>query len=152
MPTTLAKTKYLLETSDFQRIQGYRQPGARSTLTMYYVNDLAAASLAKHGQHRFDNEVPEGKELSGVADKERSFKQEKERAAAQVVTDKDPYTTVPPERLSNLGIAKLQAILSRCPGGLYGADRSSKMPRSKAEAVERILKAGYSIEKARCSV
>jgi hypothetical protein len=49
----------MLATSDLQMILGFRQQGARSTLTMYYVNDLKAAAIAKFGQTRSDNEVPE---------------------------------------------------------------------------------------------
>lgn len=105
---------------------------------MYYVLDLKAAAIAKHGQQHFDNHVPEGKELSGVAAKERAEKGEQERVAAQAASDRAPYAVVPPERLLNKGLDQLQAILIRCEGG-------KKLPHcpSKAGCVERILKAGY---------
>ena len=136
MSTTLAKERFMLATSDLQMILGFRQPGARSTLTMYYVNDLKAAAIAKFGQTRFDNEIPEGRELSGVAAKERAEKAEKDRMAAQFSADQGQYAVVPPERLGNKKIYQLQAILERC------GDRGIKPP-SKAECVERILTAGY---------
>jgi len=74
MSTTLAKQRFELATSDLERIQGYRRQGARSTLAMYYVNDLKDEAIAKHGQAHFDKRVPAGKELSGVAAKERAEK------------------------------------------------------------------------------
>lgn len=142
MSTTLAKERFLLATSDLETIQGYRQSGARSTLTMYYVNDLKAKAIAKFGQHKFDNEVPQGRELSGVAAKERAEKEERERAAAQVSADQGKYAVVPPERLGNKKIYQLQEVLKRC-----GDFRAT--PPSKAECVERILAAGYDMDKER---
>ena len=77
MSTTLAKERFQLAMSDLECIQGYRRQGARSTLTMYYINDLKAAAIVKHSQHHFDNRVSAGKELLGVAARERAEKEEK---------------------------------------------------------------------------
>ena len=142
MPTTLAKERFHLATSDLCAIQGYRQPGARSTLTMYYVNDLKAAAIRKFGQEHFDNVVPEGRELSGVAQKDRDEKAAKEAHEAQVQKDRAPFAVVPPERLVNLYMNKLQEILVRCEGG-------KKEPQclSKEQCIERILASGkYDME------
>ena len=117
MSTTYAKDCFMLTTTDLCGIQGYRRPGERSTLTMYYVNDLQAASITKYGQSYFDNHVPEGKELSGVAQQERDARAAKDAAAAQAQADKAPFAVVPPERLANCGMDKLQDILLRVEGG-----------------------------------
>jgi hypothetical protein len=105
---------------------------------MYYVNDLKDGAIAKHGQDHFDNRVPEGKELSGVAARERAEKEEKDRLAAQAGSDREPYAVVPPERLGNLGFDGLQALLVRCEGGKIPPFNSTK-----AGCIERILRAGY---------
>ena len=83
MSTTRAKLHFELATSDLERIQSYQRQGARSTLTMYYVNDLRDGAIAKHGQDHFDNRVAEGKELLGVVARERAEKEEKDCLAAQ---------------------------------------------------------------------
>ena len=105
---------------------------------MYYVNDLKDGAIAKHGQDHFDNCVPKGKELSGVAARERAEKEEKDRLAAQAGSDREPYAVVPPERLGNLGFDGLQALLVRCEGGKIPPFNSTK-----AGCIERILRAGY---------
>ncbi len=90
MSTMLAKARYQLAMSDLERIQGYRRQCARLTLMMYYVNDLKDAAIAKHSQHHFDNCVPAGKELSGVAVRERAKKEEQECVAVQADRDRKP--------------------------------------------------------------
>ena len=137
MSTMEAKKRFHLETSDLCAIMGYRQPGARSTLTMYYVNDLKAASIAKHGQTQFDTVVPEGRELSGIAQKERDAKTAKEAAAAQASADRAPFAVVPPERLANCYLDKLQQILVRCEGG-----KKEPYCVSKDQCIARILASG----------
>jgi hypothetical protein len=138
--TTLAKERYLLSTSDLCGVEGLRHKGERSTLTMYYVNDLKAAAIAKFGQSHFDNHVPAGRELSGVAQKARDAKAAKERAQAD---KKNPYAVVPPEHLAtNCSFDKLQDILIRVEGGW-------KEPRCKTmqACVDRILASGkYDVE------
>ena len=52
------------------------------------------------------------------------------------------YAVVPPERLGNKKIYQLQELLKRC--GDFG-----KTPASKTECVERILAAGYDMDKER---
>ena len=142
MSTTYAKERFALTTTDIGRIQGYRRPGGKGgTLTMYYVLDLKDAAIAKHGQQHFDNHVPEGKELSGVAATERAEKEEQERVAAQIARDRAQYAVVPPERLLNKGLDQLQAILIRCEGGR----QKPPYEKSKAGCIERILKAGYDV-------
>ena len=111
MSTMEAKKRFHLETSDLCAIMGYRQPGARSTLTMYYVNDLKAASIAKHGQTQFDTVVPEGRELSGIAQRERDAKNAKEAAAAQASADRAPFVVVPPEQ--ERAVLRLQGSVHR---------------------------------------
>ncbi len=138
MSMTRAKLHFELAMSDLERIQGYRRQGARSMLTMYYVNDQRDGAIAKHGQDHFDNRVPKGKELLGVAARERAEKEEKDRLAAQAGRDCEPYAVVPPERLGNLGFDGLQALLVCCEGG--------KIPlfnNTKAVCIEHILRAGY---------
>jgi len=142
MSTTYAKERFALTTTDIGRIQGYRRPGGKGgTLTMYYVLDLKDSAIAKHGQQHFDNHVPEGKELSGVAATERAEKEEQERVAAQAARDRAQYAVVPPERLLNKGLDQLQAILIRCEGGR----QKPPYEKSKAGCIERILKAGYDV-------
>jgi len=112
-----AKTSFKLNHSDLKLILGYRSTNPQQQMTKWYFNDLVAASIAKHGQHFFDNNVPEGKELSGVAARERAAREEVARLAAEATADRSKYTVVPLERLSNCGLSKLQAILVRCEGG-----------------------------------
>ena len=83
MSTTRAKLHFELATSDLERIQSYQRQGARSTLTMYYVNDLRDGAIVKHGQDHFNNRVAEGKELLGFVARERAEKEEKDCLAAQ---------------------------------------------------------------------
>ena len=138
--TTLAKQRYHLSTSDLCAIQGLRRKGERTTLTMYYVNDLKAASIARFGQSYFDNHVPAGRELSGAAQQERDAKAAKERAQAD---KKNPFAIVPPEHLAtHCSFDKLQDILKRVEGGW-------KEPRCKTTqaCVDRIIASGkYDVE------
>ena len=62
--TTAAKAAYKLTTQDLGGIEGFRRPatyGGGNTLTMYYMNDLVAAAVRKHGQHGFDTGTPAGR-------------------------------------------------------------------------------------------
>ena len=144
LTTTYAKDQFapFLSTQDLCGIEGYRRPGGgRSTLTMYYEDDLVASVVRRCGQERYGLETKHGREDSGVAAAERAAAAAAQVAAAQASTDKHPHAVVPAERLGNLGLDKLQAILMRCEGAKVG-----KLPPSKAGCVERILAAGYSME------
>jgi hypothetical protein len=74
LTTTDAKKSFALETSDIARIEGFRRPGARSTLTLYYHGDLVALSVKKHGQEHFDAKIPEGRKLSGADAREQALR------------------------------------------------------------------------------
>lgn len=144
LTTTYAKDQFapFLSTQDLCGIEGYRRPGGgRSTLTMYYEDDLVASVVRRIGQERYGRETKHGREHSGVAAAERAEAAQKQVAAAQASADRHPHAVVPAERLGNLGVDKLQAILMRCEGAKVG-----KLPPSKAGCVERILAAGYSME------
>jgi len=147
--TTYAKDQFkpFLTTRDIECIPGYRRPptGGRyggSTQTMYYEKDLVDYVTRQVGQERFNRETSYGREKSGVAQQERDQAAREQAAKAQVAADQQPHAVVPAERLINLGHDKLQAIMARCEGG--------KLPpyeKTKAGCIERILKAGYSVEK-----
>jgi hypothetical protein len=198
MSTTFAKKRFELTTADLTAIQGYRRKahwGGGNNLTMYYSKDLEAASIKKWGQAYFDSHVPEGREKSGVAGKEREEKEKKKAAQEQIAADNQPYSVVPLERLGNLGFGRLQQILlrydvavltalstlhfhshfhprhlvlrcgfpivnsvyrakltarlPRCEGGVegpYGRLSLKEKVGSKKECVERITRAGYTVE------
>jgi len=143
LTTTFAKEQFApyLLTRDLCNIEGYRRPGGRSTLTMYYETDLVACIVRQVGQERYGRETKHGRESSGVAAKEREEAAQKQAAAAQEAADRRPHAVVPAERLGNLYIGKLQEILIRCEGGKRGP-----LPPSKAGCIERIIAAGYSLE------
>ena len=129
LTTTYAKDQFapFLSTQDLCGIEGYRRPGGgRSTLTLYYEDDLVASVVRRVGQERYGRETKHGRERSGVAAAERAEAAKQQEAAAQAAADRQPYAVVPAERLGNLGIDKLQAILVRCEGGKVG-----KLPPSK---------------------
>ena len=129
LTTTYAKAQFapFLSTQDLCGIEGYRRPGGgRSTLTLYYEDDLVASVVRRVGQERYGRETKHGRERSGVAAAERAEAAKQQEAAAQAAADRQPYAVVPAERLGNLGIDKLQAILVRCEGGKVG-----KLPPSK---------------------
>ena len=83
MRTTFAKEQYDLTTSDITQIQGFRRKptwGGGNNLTLYFISDLEAASIRKHGQKYFDEQTKAGKERSGVAAKEREAKEQRRLA------------------------------------------------------------------------
>ena len=130
LTTTYAKDQFapFLSTQDLCGIEGYRRPGGgRSTLTLYYEDDLVASVVRRVGQERYGRETKHGRERSGVAAAERAeAAKQQEAAAAQASADRAPFAVVPPDRLLNCGLDKLQAILVRCEGGKVG-----KLPPSK---------------------
>ena len=136
LTTTDAKKSFALETSDIARIEGFRRPGARSTLTLYYHGDLVALSVKKHGQEHFDAKIPEGRKLSGADAREQALRTQQ---AALDADARNPYSVVPAGRLCNLPIYRLQEMVIRYEGGKEPPHCSSKQM-----AVERLIAAGYS--------
>ena len=143
--TTYAKKHFELETSDIAKIQGFRREGGvwggGAKLTVYYVSDLTALAIEKHGQEKFDTHVLYGRKLSG---RHGSFasevKEAKEQQQEQVRRDQ-AGGIVPPERLCNLFLKQLVALLVRLEGGKL-------LPYcvSKDACIARILAAGYDVE------
>lgn len=145
------KKRYALETSDIAHIQGYRYPGEYTTKTMYYTSDLAAASLKKYGKWHFENKVPEGREISGAKKREADAKQEKEQIAYEAARNKeiakreasDPYFVAKgAEDLERLKVERLRSICKR-----YEAGSNSLPYKNKIDCIDRIMAAGYSVEK-----
>ena len=126
---------------DIAEIEGYRRKGAYSTQTMYYVADLRALAIRKLGQARYEHNTPHGREKSGVAQRERDAKAANKAAAAAVAADQAPFAVVPASRLTNLTMDKLRRMVVRYEG------KVGERVISKAEAAERIIKAGYSMER-----
>lgn len=93
----LAKERFHLETSDLCAIVGFRQTSVRSTLTIYYVDELKAAAICNFGQSHLDNQVPAGKDLSGVAKQGHDAKAAKDAATAQAWTVHHSRTCHPRE-------------------------------------------------------
>ena len=146
--TTEAKKAFSLTSTDIAAIQGIRRrgggKGSSGTLTLYYHSDLVAASITRWGQEYFNTKVPEGKLMSGVADKEKKAEEEKLAVEHQVADDNARYAIVPPERLMNVKMYNLHEMLTRYDGGLRGKDGTKPYATSKAEVIERLIQAGYS--------
>ena len=145
MSTTEAKKSFDLTTSDISQIQGFRRPhgswGGGNTLTLYYHSDLVAASVRRHGQETFDKRVPEGRQMSGEAAKEKAVAATKEQEQAQISSDNAAYAVVPVDRLGNVKMYTLQKILVRLEGG-----KKKPFASKKDDVVQRIIAAGYSTE------
>ena len=133
MSTMEAKKQYQLTTSDICGIQGLRHKGSYSTRTLYYVNDLRAASVAKHGEDHFLKKTKAGRLESGVEGKERA-----EKDARKMAKSKFPY--LPLKFMHELPVYKINEIIKR-----YGG---SELPNGspKSMLVDAAKRAGYSFE------
>ena len=143
MSTTFGKKQFQLTTADVAGIQGYRHPkGGRTTLTMYYTKDLAAAAVKKYGQAHFDSKIPEGRKMSGVEAKEQAAKAERVRVAVQQQEDRGTFAVVPAERLANHYPDRLRAMVIHYEGALTKGDHQA----TKVSLVARSVAAGYTVE------
>ena len=106
---------------------------ASSTLAMYDIDDLAAVSLAKHGENYFNNHVPAGRVISlkkkrkadakqaEVKQAEEDAKQAeeeeaKEQRALYLNEAKDSYFVPTAETLDRLGLIRVRNLLLRYEG------------------------------------
>ena len=124
LATTDAKEKFKLKTSDIEGIQGYRRY-EYSPLTLYYIDDLAAVSLAKHGENYSNNHVPAGRVIAGAP-------------AKQAQKQAHPYFFT----LDLLDVIRLRHMLVR----YEGVQKKYNYKTNKKNCIVRIIAAGYSVE------
>ena len=135
-----AKSKFGLSTDDLRQITGYRSAhkhyGGGNNRTLYRERDLVRIIDRRAGKTVATPEAVEERRLQ--------FRKQQEDEA-QASRDRDLDSIVPAERLGNLQLNRLTAMVRFYEAG--GQAVGAAAAADKKILVERIVKAGYTVEK-----